>query len=442
MEQTVESGISNQWFWGFLKRWGWMLVLGLFLGAALGYFWVDRAQKTAVPQYTSEAMILINFSVSASGITGGRDTGILLRQSPLLAVKVKRPEVLDMVVAELPPEWGLTTERLAKRISVFGEPSGVTSGPKIKVGPGVPVPRISIPTFSIQVTDRDKERPQLIANALANAIIQSSLDEQLRTSEWLAQQSVLGIDLMESSLSDALKARNEAIAKVTQDVGVEITAAEQSLTSVRDSVTEGITELRTVLTPLDPDAMSELLTAMDAAGVGGLTELRDALAATDHETSSEAIARLDRLTESMATEYEDFSAGIRRSLDLVARITSDPDYQLAQARVGALEAGYEAEIRTHMRGQVQMVSLSTPLELLQPAAPGAAADAVIRKRDAMGIAGIGGVVIGWLVANVADSIRGNRRPRRKGPQTAEDASGAGEPSPVHTSGIQDGDRTV
>ena len=377
MEEAAEQGVSNRWFWGFLRRWGWMLILGFFLGTGIGYVLADRMSKDTSDQYTSEAFVLIRASVTPSA--GG--SASLVQQIPILAVSAKRTEVLEAVVAELPPEWNLTAELLEKRILASGPGTSAVPGLRIQVGPGVPVRDITIPTLSIRVTDTDKDRAQIIANSLARALMDYANQQQRDGYKRLDDQGAQGIDVIEKTLGDALQTRNASVFQTSDQIGADLVAAEESLSALSATVAESLDELRTALESADAAALVELRTALASTDPEALVNLRTALDSTDAEASYGAFERVDKLTQDMVTRYDAFLSSLRDTQATLDDIVGDPDFQLAQTRVGALTRGYEAEIRNRITSQVSLANIEPALELLQEAPRGVKTTFVVRKRD-------------------------------------------------------------
>ncbi len=380
MDENREYGLSNKSLWGFLGRWFWLLALGLLLGAAGSFLLASRLESSSVPNYETEAILLVGSTTSSLGALAGRGFGAFTEQAPILAVKVKLPETLEAAAKEMPPEWKLTPAGLALRITVAGEKPlpGITN-PAITVGSGLSMPGLGTPTFSIRVKDHDPVRARGVANALANALIAYVEREQRDSNARTSRMSLALLEAAESSLSSALAERNKASAVLSNTVTPQIAEAEASLSAVKDSVSAQLTEMRTLLAAVKPLAPAETL------------------------------ERVDQVSKDLTTDYAAFQAKFTAMMALLEPITNGVEFQMAYAKAEAIKLGYQAAVRTSAVDLVGLAMLDAPVQFLQEAPEAMAQPFALRKRDATGIGALAGLMLAWIAANAVDSIRAARQ---------------------------------
>ena len=134
---------------------------------------------------------------------------------------------------------------------------------------------------------------------------------------------------------------------------------------------------------------------------------------------NEAINNLTRQVTGVANAWE---GGLKAPLEVLYTIESQPEYRLAVLREEALQSQYRdnlrkfADLTNHVApgGAVSIVSAGSsgnPIKILGV------------KKEYILIAGGGvGVLLGWLVANLADRLIGSRARRRSETTSTEDPS--------------------
>ena len=94
-----------------------------------------------------------------------------------------------------------------------------------------------------------------------------------------------------------------------------------------------------------------------------------------------------------------------QSTDAVASAVTDPNLEIADVRVNALLTTYQGQVQNLGSARFKTAKLGPPLTLIQNAPLGISNPPAIRKREAMAIGGVGGMVLVWVVVNLIDSIR-------------------------------------
>ena len=206
-EEQTQNMLSRS-FWGFIVRWMGVLAVGLLVGAGLGFLYVERTQSSTTSKFDSEAFLQVRYRVSPSGGIQDQSNNALRQEIAIIATQVNSTPVLESVVEKLPPEWNLTASELSSRISVTeSQRVNVTGLPTVRVSPAVLVPGISLPTFSIRVTDSDPKNAQILANAIAQALMEHEDAQTILNNRQAFEREAEEIGFLETSIALSIENR-------------------------------------------------------------------------------------------------------------------------------------------------------------------------------------------------------------------------------------------
>lgn len=384
--------------WDFVARWLIVLVLALFIGAGLGFFFAETAQGLSAPGFESEAMLRVRYMISPKGNIEDDNADELAQEIAVWATRMKSSQVLEAAVKELPPDWGLTVDELFSSIRVGAEKAPLRGVmPRIRVGPGIPVPgvNIDIPTLSIKVTESTPQRSRTLADVLSRVLIEQASERQKQATEDLSQQTALEIEQLESSLSDALAARETIL---NGYVAAQLSASAEQRLELKDALADAVKQLRDTIVLRADGASTPVLNGKVAEDPLRLIEF-------------DLVSKLDGFFNTVKAEYNNPQALLNLYKVAQEGADTDPAFDIANSKVKILRGQYRDEIEKLAEDRLTMARLGPPLELLRDAPPGSPNPPAIGKKIATAIGGFGGLVAAWIIVNIIDAVRIQRRER-------------------------------
>ena len=365
-EPDVSGGFP---FWYFLRRWFWLLTVGLFVGAGLGYLVNQVWGIKQVTNFESSAILETRYNLSPLGeILLG--SGELSRESQIVTLSIKSMDVLADLAERLPREWDMNTDTFVKMVDEK----------KLQVVAGLP----GQPSTTITITawHPDPEHSQRIVSELAKVLVVRSQDKLQQRIQQLQRKAALEIDKLEKSLAQAIGEQTKIVKERLDQVPV----SQGGLPQVDGILASALREDLPLLTTLFRDF--------------------------PREGSVEAASRLEELV----AEYE---ASLREAAGTLATLNQSVDFKIGDVKVSALQLGFQRELDRLARSRVNWARLEPPLLIVEEATIVKPIPLRLRKRELMGLGGGGGLLLAWILAGFLDSVG---MPARQAP-SREDKGG-------------------
>ncbi len=365
-------------YWSFVGRWWWLLLIFTAGGVALGVY----LQVTSRVEYSSRAYLEVRYvrnvdgGIAADGVVRVIATDRIARveEANRLATELSSAAALSALTQEL----GLDQD--AGNLQDLNGSGSVLSAPRVEVTGPANARFVDQPAFiTLEARGGSPDSARRLADRAAEVFAQRANDayqEELRTS---TLRGIARAERVASELAKVLTDKRESLA-----THIDFTVTSEAAGTLLDEHSNLLNELILVLGEIRNEASA----ATVSTGV-------------DTGKFDEAIIELRSKVAGLGAVWDQ---RLEAPLSVLYSVEAQPDYQLALVRQQVIQGLYRSYVEELTRltsvgngpDQVKIVSHGSQPERIRTLG--------LKREYLFGFSAIGGLFVGWVIANLAETV--------------------------------------